>query len=48
MKTNAVMLAGVHTHTHTHTRISTRSNLIAKISTNLISVINDTNKKSYM
>ena len=43
-----VMLAGVHTHTHTHTHtgISTRINLIIKISTNKISVINDTKKKS--
>ena len=46
MRIIAVMLAGVHTHTHTS--ISTRSNLIAKINTNFVSVINDTIKKSYM
>ncbi|MGN1299168.1 MAG: hypothetical protein ACI4UE_04215 [Candidatus Scatovivens sp.] len=46
-----VMLAGVHTHTHTHTHthsISTRRNLITKTSTNFISAINGTIKKSYM
>ena len=46
MNINAVMLAGVHTHTHTS--ISIRVNLITKINTNEISVINDTIKKSYM
>ena len=42
MNTNAVMLAGVHIYTS----ISTRINIITKINTKKISVINDTKKKS--
>ena len=46
MKAIAVMLAGVHTHTHTS--ISTRNNLIEKINTKKVSVINYGIKKRYM
>ena len=43
MKVNAVMLTEV-----IYTSISTRINLITKISTNKVSAINDTIKKSYL
>ena len=43
MEVNAVILAGVYTNC-----VLTRSNFITKISTNFISAINDTIKKSYM